>query len=205
MTFRVGHVHRMKELAAVRMTEKAVQVREHVQKEAEALKSQPKAMFHTYTEIEDFVKYFLLPARRRPVLVIIGPSQMGKSMLAEDVLMRIGKILGLEKFIEVTVQDNGSLDMSGFDVGEHGGVLLDGVGDAQMIADNRETLQGRAKVDMGGKSATMMYAFPFTLCRRAVVATMDNAANNLDYFNTHHWLSNRQNVIVLKLTSQAWV
>ena len=80
-----------------------------------------------------------------------------------------------------------------------------GVGDAQMIADNRETLQGRAKVDMGGKSATMMYAFPFTLCRRAVVATMDNAANNLDYFNTHHWLSNRQNVIVLKLTSQAWV
>ena len=49
---------------------------------------------------------------------------------------------------------------------------------------------------MGGKSATMMYAFPFTLCRRAVVATMDNAANNLDYFNTHHWLSNRQNVML---------
>ena len=74
--------------------------------------------------------------------------------------------------------------MSAFDVEEHGGVLLD---------------------DFGGKSPTMMHAFPFTLCRRAVVATMDNAAHNLNFFNTHHWLSIRQNVIVLRLTDTAFV
>ena len=46
----------------------------------------------------------------------------------------------------------------------------------------------------------MMYAYPFTLCRRAVVATMDLSAKNLGFFDTHHWLSDARNVVVLRLT-----
>ena len=84
-------------------------------------------------------------------------------------------------------------------------MLLDGVGDAMMLHRHREALQGRAKENRGGRSATMMYAYPFTLCRRAVVATMDLSAANLSVFSNHHWLSDCRNVLVLNLDQRAWV
>jgi hypothetical protein len=48
------------------------------------------------------------------------------------------------------------------------------------------------------------YAYPFTLTRRAVVATMDLSAANLELLRTDHWLSNPNNVRVLRLTQEAW-
>ena len=65
-------------------------------------------------------------------------------------------------------------------------------------------LQGRPKVCKGGKSATNLYAYPFTLCRRAVVVTMDMSVANADLFDTDHWLSNRNNVILVRLDAPAW-
>ena len=44
----------------------------------------------------------------------------------------------------------------------------------------------------------------YTLCRRAVVATFDLSAANLHLLETDHWLSNRNNVLLLKLTQPAW-
>ena len=44
----------------------------------------------------------------------------------------------------------------------------------------------------------------YSLCRRAVVATFDLSAANLGLLETDHWLSNRNNVLVLKLTEPAW-
>ena len=112
--------------------------------------------------------------------------------------------MGLKEFLEVTVQDNGSMELSAFDVDKHAGILLDGIGDVQMLADNRETLQGRAEADTGGKSATMMHSYYFTWCRRGVVATLDGGARGLQLFSTHHWLSHTENVIVLRLAAPAW-
>ena len=126
-------------------------------------------------------------------------------MLAVNVLTRIGTMLGLKKFVEVTVEDDGNLDLSEFDVTKDAGVLLDGIDDALMLHTHRESLQGRAKVGRGGRSNTMIYAYPFTLCRRAVVATMDLSASNQSCFTEHHWLSDKRNVILLRLTEQAWV
>ena len=50
----------------------------------------------------------------------------------------------------------------------------------------------------------MMYSYPFTLCRRGVVVTMDFSAKNLHMFQTDHWLSNPMNCLVLRLTEPAW-
>lgn len=205
VTFRSGHTSRMQELESVRRTERALAVRKHLLHEKQDLEKIVLDEFRSYPEIEEFVPYFERPSRRRPIFVIIGPTGTGKSELDVSVLRRICKILQVREFIGVTVGDNGVLDMSDFNIEMHGGILLDGVGDAQMLADHRETLQGRAKEDLGGKSATMMYAYPFTLCRRAVVATLDNAASNLAFFGTHHWLSDKKNVIVLRLTAPAWM
>ena len=54
--------------------------------------------------------------------------------------------------------------------------------------------QGQPKLCWGGKSQTMMYAYPYTLARRAVVATMDLSARNLHLLETDHWLADRRNV-----------
>ena len=96
------------------------------------------------------------------------------------------------------------MDLGEYSHEKHAGILLDGVGDVLFLQRHREVLQGRPKRDRGGKSSTMMYAYPFTLCRRAVVVTMDLSAENLDMLKKDHWLSDPRNVKVLELTSPAW-
>jgi hypothetical protein len=135
------------------------------------------------------------------MLAIIGATTLGKSMLAADVLLRVAGKLGLNSFLEVTVEGGGNLDLSGFDISLHAGVLLDGVGDTMMLHTSQESLQGRAKETFGGKTTTMMYAYR----HRAVVATFDLSAKNLDFFAKHHWLSDSRNVIVMKLHDPAWI
>ena len=124
--------------------------------------------------------------------------------MAVDVLERAGKLMGLSEHVGFTVEDNGMLDLSTFEVTMHAGILLDGVGDAQMLADRRETLQGHTKTDRGGKSTTMIYSYEYTLYRRAVVATMEMAARNLAFFAEHHWLSHPDSAMVLRLDRPAF-
>ena len=50
-----------------------------------------------------------------------------------DLFHRVGHTLGLGKYLELTVEDDGNLDLAEFDVATHAGVLLDGVGDAMML------------------------------------------------------------------------
>ena len=83
-------------------------------------------------------------------------------------------------------------------------MVLDGVGDVMTIKKNREILQGRPKVCKGGQSATMMYSYDYTLCKRGVVATFDLSADNLSKLETDHWLSNPLNVIHLRLSEKAF-
>ena len=45
----------------------------------------------------------------------------------------------------------------------------------------------------------------FSFCGRAVVATFDLSAANLKEFREDHWLSNRENVILLWLDSPAFL
>ena len=111
----------------------------------------------------------------------------------------------VQPFLEVTVEDSSQLDLGDFDVDTHAGVLLDGVGDALFLKRNREVLQGRPKICKGGKSGAMMYAYPYTLCRRAVVATFDLSAANLQLLHTDHWLSDPRNVLQLHLEGPVWV
>ena len=141
---------------------------------------------------------------RRPILAIIGGTQTGKSILAASVLAKLAEKHGLPGYLEITVEDDDHFDMSDLRVDKHAGVLLDGVGDAQVLKRQRETLQGRPKPIKGGRSATMVYSYTYTLCRRGVVATFDLSARNLHLFKTDHWLKDPRNVIQLHLSSPAW-
>ncbi len=72
----------------------------------------------------------------------------------------------------------------------HGGVLPDGIGDAFILKKNREALQGRPEFAKGAQSATNCHSYRYTLARRAVVASFDLSAKNLNAFKADHWLSN---------------
>ena len=50
----------------------------------------------------------------------------------------------------------------------------------------------------------MIYAFPFSPCKRAAIATFDLSASNLALLKLGHRLADDENVMQLRLTSAAW-
>ena len=202
----VGFKRRLEDVRAAERYEKERAVAQHVQSEAHAQRQHIKPV-KSYPEVETFVDMFKpgVVMFRRPILAIVGGTNLGKSMLAANILHRVAAILELPvykagpSFLEVTVEDNEHLDLSDFDCRFHGGVLLDGVGDAHILKLNREALQGRAKEAKGAQSATMMYSYKYTLARRAVVATFDLSAKNLEMLESDHWLQSSRNILQLHL------
>ena len=204
--FRSGHAKRKRDVLEVRREEYAAAVKKHVADEAAVLdETSPLHELRSLPEIEAFVKSFESPTRRKPILVIVGGTNSGKSLLAADVLRRICLVVGCPTFLEVTVEGDGALDLSRYDLRDHGGVLFDGVGDVATLWRHREVLQGRPKITYGGRSATMMFAYPYTLARRAVVATFDLTATNLHLLRTNHWLKESSNVCLVRLSAAAWI
>lgn len=204
--FRTGHTKRKRDIDDVLRTEKETAVREHVARERALLAiHDPPRPIRVFPEVATLVASFEAQGkRRRPLFAIVGGTNLGKSMLARAILARIASVVGVSSFLEVTVEQDTTLDLTSFDVANHSGVLLDGVCDALFLWKHREDLQGQAKSSKASRSATMMYAVPFSLARRAVVATLDLSAANLDAFTTNHWLADARNVVKLDLDSPAW-
>ena len=138
------------------------------------------------------------------MMAVVGGTNLGKSMLAARILERIAELLQVEGYLEVTVEGANVLDLTDFDHRKHAGVLLDGVADTTFLKQHREVLQGRPKLCKGGWSETMLDSYPFTLCKRAVVATFDLSASNLSQLKTGHWLSTSENILQLHVTAPAW-
>ena len=51
----------------------------------------------------------------------------------------------------------------------------------------------------------MMYSYPYTSARRAIVVSMELTAKNLHLLRTNHWLKEPRNVVLVDLTSASWV
>ena len=76
--FRVGHAGRMQELATVRRTERAIAVRHHIHQQRALLTTAPLSTFKSFRAIDTFLEHFRRAERRRPILVIVGPTRTGK-------------------------------------------------------------------------------------------------------------------------------
>ena len=209
----VGFQRRLTDVRAAERYEMELAAKELASEEGRKVAPLRKAIVQ-FPEVARFLDLFGPGGKeRRPMLVIVGETGLGKSLLGAAVLENVALKLGLEGYLEVTVENSGALDLSDLDVRRHSGVLLDGVGDALLLKENREALQGRPKVTKGGRSATMMYAYLYTLARRAVVVTLDLSAQNLGALQkdhpvagtADHWLTDERNVIVLWLNGrQTW-
>ena len=92
-----------------------IAVTELVQRELKALRTlgQYKEA-RQFQEPDEYVSMFDGRLWRRPLFLILGETNLGKSMLAGRILERIGEALGLTPpaFVEVTVEDDGQLDFS---------------------------------------------------------------------------------------------
>ena len=206
-TFPVGHAARKRDVDEALRDAKRVAVMRLVRdqlaelEETDALTPLDLAR---YPDVETFVASFRQAERRRPVVVLVGATGVGKSLLAAQILMKMGETLGLKEYLEVTVEDDGHMDFSDLDPEKHAGVLLDGLGDVELLKKNRESLQGRPKELKGARSQTMRFAYPYTLARRAVVLTLDLSAANIHMLTSDHWLSEKKNVLVVRLEGPAW-
>ena len=204
--FGPGHSQRRRDALDALRDERVASVESHVSRELSLLREAKLLKdVHNFDVVETFVKKFVGgPRFRRPMLAVVGGTNLGKSMLAARILERIAEAMQLGGFLEVTVEGATTLDLTDFDHRRHAGVLLDGVADTKFLKAHREVLQGRPKVCTGGKSETMIYSYPFTMCKRAVVATFDSSASNLSWLKTDHWLSESKNLLQLHLTEPAW-
>jgi hypothetical protein len=200
----VGFQKRLADVRAAERYEKELAVHSAVEMEVERLATHLLPM-KPFRKVDKFLNHFDGdPLDRRPILAIVGGTNLGKSLLAAAVLRKLGKKLALTKFLEVTVEGNNSLDLSAFIHSRDAGVLLDGVGDTFTLWTNREILQGKPKVVKGGQSATMVYSYSYTLFNRGVVAAFDLSAKNLHACQTDHWLSDEKNVIFWHSTEKAF-
>ena len=145
----VGFQRRLADVRAAEKYEKEKDINRHVEEQAAALASQTFPMKH-FEIVEQFLALFDgIPRHRRPVLVIVGGTNLGKSLLAAMIMRKIGERIGIPGFDEITVEGCDFLDFSNYDHRRHCGVVLDGVGDAYLLYQNREILQGRPKVGRG--------------------------------------------------------
>ena len=142
--FRTGHATRKRGVEAVRRQELEAAVDHHVDAEIALVNdSDPLRRFVLKDAIDGFIASFGQPQRRRCLLVLVGGTNTGKSLMCAHVLQKIATKLDVPSFLEVTVEANDELDLSSFDHREHAGVLLDGVGDALTLWRHREVLQGQ--------------------------------------------------------------
>ena len=120
--FRSGHAKRKRDVLEVMCDEREAAVHTHVRREEKALAAtDPLKTPRAFLEVDSFVALHKKTsvARRRPVLVVIGPTDLGKSVLAAHVLELVGREHGLTDFLEVTVEAGETIGFSDFDVRKH--------------------------------------------------------------------------------------
>ncbi len=198
-----GHADRKRDISELECDERRQALRDYVAK-GQARLMAACCPARSFSEVDAFVwRLEDESLLRRPILVFVGGTNLGKSLLAADVLQRVAKMLHVPGFLEVAVENDSFLDLTGFDIRLHAGVLLDGVGDAEVLKQNREVLQGRPKLCKAGRSPTRRLSTAYSLYRQAVVATFDLAAKNLRQLQSDHWLSKDKNIIRLRLSAPA--
>ena len=152
--------------------------------------------FGPVPEVEPWLQFFHKDALRYPVLLVHGPSRVGKtewacSLFKRPLVLQVGS---LTQFPEGARQ---------LDRQKHDAVVLDDVRDLKFLADHQDKLQGKYSglVELG-TTPSGQYAFFVDFFRLPVVATVNNSTFNLDFLATHDFVSKRDNVRLLAFTGR---
>ena len=141
---------------------------------------------------------------RRPILAIVGGTNLGKSLLAAKVLGKVAHLLQLPSFLEVTVDGDSLMDLSEFDLAKHAGVNLDCLGDVMMHKQHWETLHGVTNEMVWWKVCD----HDVLQCTRCVPSCCHcyHGPQCRELAHAHHGPLTRrhQNTMVIRLSETAW-
>ena len=150
--------------------------------------------FKPFPIIETWLRNFQADALRYAMVIVSGPSRMGKTELAKSwfrnpLAMKVGELLS-----------SFPAKMRGFDRRLHDGIVLDDVRDLLFIENFQHVFQGKSDeecwfAETTGGTCTyskLVFRVPF-------VATINKSTRNLEFLESHDYIANPANCIVLDL------
>lgn len=191
---RDGIVPRKRNLDAVRAHEDAEEATCLVEQATTRIRSNPEIFkpFPAVPQAQAWLQLFVRDALRYPLLLVLGPSGVGKTEWAKTLFrhpleLKIGSLLYFPDKMRM------------FRRGHHDGLVLDDVRDLRCVSDNQEKLQGKydAPVEFastpGGTCAYSKYLFAVP-----TVLTINYSTENLGFLESHDWLGKASNRVVVQ-------
>lgn len=192
---RDGVTHRKRNLDACRAREEQASAQAELEARAKRIRSSP-SLFQAFPEIPAATAWkaaFAQDALRYPILVVLGPSRSGKtewvkSLFSNPLELKVGT---LSHFPE---------GMRSFSRKRHDAVVLDDVRDLAFLANHQEKLQGKydSLVEFAStQGGTCAYAKDLFAVPMAV--TINYSTLNLGFLESHDWLGNPDNRVLVTL------
>ena len=189
-------VARKRNLDACREKEEQDAARGELEARAKRIRSMP-TLFKDFPEIPAATAWkarFSEDALRYPILVVLGPSRSGKTEWAKTLFenpleLKVG---ALTHFPE---------GMRAFNRKRHDAIVLDDVRDLAFVANHQEKLQGKydSLVEFASTQGGTC-AYTKDLFAIPVVVTINFSTLNLSFLESHDWLGNSENRVVVTLT-----
>ena len=135
---------------------------------------------------------------RYAMLVLVGPSKVGKSEWAKD--MR-----GPEKTLLVDCQNAQHPDLTDFDATRHAAVVFDEISGPDFVIRNKKLLQGHVDGARLAESPTQRFAYEILLWCVPMILTCNEWEPSAAGLNPSdvEWLE--QNCVVERVTEPVWL
>lgn len=156
--------------------------------------------FKEFPQIQRWLSTFQVDALRYAMVLVSGPSGMGKTELAKSwfknpLCMKVGEL-----------SSSFPAKMREFDRRVHDGVVLDDVRDLLFVASFQHVFQGKSDEEIYfAETPGDTCRYSKLLFRTPFVATINRSTRNLEYLRTHDYISKESNCIVLELTEPPYV
>ena len=193
--FRIGHAQRKRDADEVRATEKAAAVADAKKAALELLKPKRLRFKPLPAPIRAWLSTYSTPDWRYSMLVLVGPSKLGKTELAKSVK-------GPENTLVVDCQHALHPDLSAFDRAKHQAVVLDDISGPQLVLGNKKLLQAHVDGATLGQSPTQHFVYEVFLWRIPIVLTTNNWSVADLRGADREWLD--KNCVVVAIEDRVW-
>jgi hypothetical protein len=185
---------RKRNLDLCRNKEEGDQAAEEVEERIKRIRGDPTLFkpFPRMVEAQTWLNLFVKDALRYPILIVMGPSRVGKTEWAKSLFkcpleLKIGT---LEHFPE---------GMREFNRKKHDGIILDDVRDLAFLGDHQDKLQGKydSLVEFASTPGGTC-SYKKDLFSIPIVATINLSTKNKEMLQTHDWLGNPGNRFIVE-------
>jgi hypothetical protein len=197
---RDGVAPRKRNLEAVEQREREKAEEAEVRASVEFIRKQSGLWleYRRFPVADAWLRLFKTLLPRYPILILQGPSRIGKTEWAKSLFKNpLPLEIGTKPFFPEKMRT--------FRRGTHDGIILDDVRDLQFLSDHQEKLQATydrvvefASTPGGGR------AYSHFLSQIPIVVTVNFSTCNLGFLEpgAHDWLGNEENRVLIELTEK---